>query len=50
MIFICSIPFSTDDLSKAIPAIDPMDAELPSALSGLPSAQFLACNSEIVAV
>ncbi|KAJ4792755.1 myosin [Rhynchospora pubera] len=45
-----SIPFSTDDLSKAIPAIDPTEVELPSALSNVPSAQFLACKTEIVAV
>ncbi|XP_020107085.1 protein OPAQUE1-like isoform X2 [Ananas comosus] len=41
-----SIPFSTEDISKAIPAIDPMDVELPQSLSQLPSAQFLLQHPE----
>ncbi|OAY85788.1 Myosin-15 [Ananas comosus] len=41
-----SIPFSTEDISKAIPAIDPMDVELPQSLSQLPSAQFLLLHPE----
>lgn len=36
-----SIPFSSEDISKAIPAIDPYDVELPPSLHHLPSAQFL---------
>lgn len=37
----CSIPFSTEDISKAIPPTDPADVELPSFLRDTPSAQFL---------
>ncbi|KAK3021310.1 hypothetical protein RJ639_046881, partial [Escallonia herrerae] len=36
-----SIPFSTEDVYMAIPAIDPSDIELPTILSEYPSAQFL---------
>uniref|UniRef100_A0A453PRT7 Uncharacterized protein n=3 Tax=Aegilops tauschii TaxID=37682 RepID=A0A453PRT7_AEGTS len=36
-----SIPFSTEDLSIAIPAIDYADVELPESLHHYPSAQFL---------
>eukprot|EP00268_Persea_americana_P060201 TRINITY_DN7465_c0_g1_i4.p1 TRINITY_DN7465_c0_g1~~TRINITY_DN7465_c0_g1_i4.p1 ORF type:complete len:1579 (-),score=282.61 TRINITY_DN7465_c0_g1_i4:597-5333(-) len=36
-----SIPFSTEDISKAIPPIDPADVEVPSFLRDTPSAQFL---------
>ncbi|XP_057524862.1 myosin-15 [Amaranthus tricolor] len=36
-----SIPFSTDDISKAIPVIDPMDVKLPVSLSNVPAAKFL---------
>ncbi|KAM7507421.1 hypothetical protein LguiA_017874 [Lonicera macranthoides] len=36
-----SIPFSTEDVYMAIPAIDPSDIELPLVLSEYPSAQFL---------
>ncbi|KAL5698272.1 hypothetical protein ACHQM5_029334 [Ranunculus cassubicifolius] len=36
-----SIPFSTEDISKAIPAIEPSDVELPPFLRELPPAQFL---------
>jgi hypothetical protein len=36
-----SIPFSTEDIDIAIPAIDPSDIELPNFLSGYPCAQFL---------
>ncbi|KAL5698269.1 hypothetical protein ACHQM5_029333 [Ranunculus cassubicifolius] len=35
------IPFSTEDISKAIPAIEPSDVELPPFLCELPPAQFL---------
>jgi myosin-5 len=35
------IPFSTEDVYMAIPAIDPSDIELPSVLSEYPGAQFL---------
>ncbi|KAJ3695578.1 hypothetical protein LUZ60_000955 [Juncus effusus] len=45
-----SIPFSTEDLSKAIPAVDPTDVDLPKSLSDLPSAQFLACNNNELVV
>ncbi|KAG1366362.1 hypothetical protein COCNU_13G001520 [Cocos nucifera] len=37
----CSIPFSTEDVSKAIPRIDPTDVELPPSLRQFPSARFL---------
>lgn len=37
----CSIPFSTEDISKAIPRIDPIDIELPQFLHHPPSAQVL---------
>ncbi|XXG40756.1 hypothetical protein AAC387_Pa01g1394 [Persea americana] len=36
-----SIPFSTDDISKAIPLQDPADIELPTSLRDFPSARFL---------
>ncbi|XP_015572900.1 myosin-15 isoform X2 [Ricinus communis] len=36
-----SIPFSTEDIDMAIPAIDPSDIELPKFLSEYPPAQFL---------
>lgn len=36
-----SIPFCTDDISKAIPAIDPMHIKLPTCLSDSPVAKFL---------
>ncbi|KAK3027504.1 hypothetical protein RJ639_040219 [Escallonia herrerae] len=41
-----SIPFSTEDVYMAIPAIDPSDIELPTILSEYPSAQFLIQPSE----
>lgn len=41
ILFGCSIPFSTEDIDMAIPAIDPSDIELPSFLSEHPCAQFL---------
>ena len=41
MLVWCSIPFSTEDLSIAIPAIDYADVELPESLHHYPSAQFL---------
>lgn len=37
----CSIPFSTEDIYMALPAIDPSLVELPMILSGYASAQFL---------
>uniref|UniRef100_A0A803LYP2 Uncharacterized protein n=1 Tax=Chenopodium quinoa TaxID=63459 RepID=A0A803LYP2_CHEQI len=36
-----SIPFSTEDISKAIPATDPMDVKIPACLSTVPAAKFL---------
>ncbi|KAK3159258.1 hypothetical protein QOZ80_2AG0147890 [Eleusine coracana subsp. coracana] len=36
-----SIPFSTEDLSMAIPAIDYADVDLPGSLNHYPSVQFL---------
>lgn len=36
-----SIPFSTEDIYMAIPAMDPSDVELPPFLSEHPSVQFL---------
>ncbi|GMG99196.1 hypothetical protein Nepgr_001036 [Nepenthes gracilis] len=36
-----SIPFSTDDISKAIPAIDPLNVELPTSLLECPAAKIL---------
>ncbi|GMQ02370.1 hypothetical protein CsSME_00048636 [Camellia sinensis var. sinensis] len=36
-----SIPFSTEDIYMALPAIDPSDIELPTILSGNSCAQFL---------
>ncbi|XP_077236357.1 myosin isoform X2 [Tasmannia lanceolata] len=36
-----SIPFSTEDISKAIPALDPTDVELPPSFHDIHSAQFL---------
>jgi myosin-5 len=41
MLALCSIPFSTEDLSMAIPATDYADVELPESLHKYPSAQFL---------
>ncbi|KAK2989432.1 hypothetical protein RJ640_018750 [Escallonia rubra] len=41
-----SIPFSTEDVYMAIPAIDPSDIELPTILSEYPSAQFLILPSK----
>ncbi|KAL4195806.1 hypothetical protein AMTRI_Chr04g180180 [Amborella trichopoda] len=41
-----SIPFSAEDLSKAIPAIDPADVELPPFLREIPSFQFLVRHPE----
>ncbi|XP_038701179.1 myosin-15 isoform X3 [Tripterygium wilfordii] len=41
-----SIPFSTEDIDMAIPAIDPSDIELPKCLSEYPCAQFLLLNSK----
>ncbi|KAG9458232.1 hypothetical protein H6P81_002740 [Aristolochia fimbriata] len=41
-----SIPFSTDDISKAIPPIDPTDVGLPPLLHDIPSAQFLLGHSD----
>ncbi|XP_068659158.1 myosin-15 isoform X2 [Aristolochia californica] len=41
-----SIPFSTDDISKAIPPIDPADVELPPLFHEIPSAQFLLGHSD----
>ena len=38
---LCSIPFSTEDIDIAIPAIDTSDIELPTFLSEYPCAQFL---------
>ncbi|XP_038985415.1 protein OPAQUE1 isoform X2 [Phoenix dactylifera] len=42
-----SIPFSTEDISKAIPAVDPADVEAPQPLHQLPSAQFLFQHPEV---
>lgn len=39
--FSCSIPFSTDDIYMALPAVEPSDVDLPKFLSEYPSAQFL---------
>nr|XP_043620465.1 myosin-15 [Erigeron canadensis] len=39
-----SIPFSTEDIYLAIPAVDPTDIEAPAFLSEYPSAQFLLQN------
>ncbi|XAR57538.1 Myosin ATPase [Bertholletia excelsa] len=36
-----SIPFSTEDIYMALPAIDPSDIELPASLSAYPSVEFL---------
>ncbi|KAL9258821.1 OPAQUE1-like protein [Drosera capensis] len=36
-----SIPFSTEDISKAIPVIDLMDTEIPAFLFEHPAAEFL---------
>ncbi|KAI5669604.1 hypothetical protein M9H77_19457 [Catharanthus roseus] len=36
-----SIPFSTDDIYMALPAVEPSDVDLPKFLSEYPSAQFL---------
>lgn len=45
-----SIPFSTEDISKAIPAIDPMDIKLPSCLSDVPAAKFLLEDTTAIAM
>ncbi|URD93545.1 DIL domain [Musa troglodytarum] len=42
-----SIPFSTEDISKAIPAMDPTDVELPQSLQQLPSVQSLFQPSKV---
>ncbi|KAL5559547.1 hypothetical protein UlMin_035758 [Ulmus minor] len=42
-----SIPFSTEDIDKAIPAIDPSYIELPSFLSDTPCAQFLCSTPKV---
>lgn len=36
-----SIPFTTEDIYMALPAIEPSNIEIPTVLSGYPSAQFL---------
>ncbi|WCJ29303.1 myosin putative [Euphorbia peplus] len=41
-----SIPFSTEDIDMAIPAIDPSDIELPKFLSEYPCAQFLVLHQK----
>ncbi|MBA0866168.1 hypothetical protein Goshw_018571 [Gossypium schwendimanii] len=41
-----SIPFSTEDIDIAIPAIDPSDIELPAILSEYSCAQFLTQNQK----
>ncbi|KAG8635974.1 myosin-15 isoform X2 [Manihot esculenta] len=41
-----SIPFSTEDIDMAIPAIDPSDVELPKFLSEYPCAQFLTLHQK----
>ncbi|KAG8495473.1 hypothetical protein CXB51_013089 [Gossypium anomalum] len=41
-----SIPFSTEDIDIAIPAIDPSDIELPAILSEYSCAQFLMQNQK----
>ncbi|XP_021676853.2 myosin-15 isoform X1 [Hevea brasiliensis] len=41
-----SIPFSTEDIDMAIPAIDPSDVELPKFLSEYPCAQFLVLHQK----
>ncbi|KAL4332548.1 hypothetical protein GQ457_07G039200 [Hibiscus cannabinus] len=41
-----SIPFSTEDIDIAIPAIDPSDIELPAVLSEYSCAQFLTQNQK----
>ncbi|XP_058078389.1 myosin-15 isoform X2 [Magnolia sinica] len=41
-----SIPFSTEDISKAIPPIDPADVDPPAFLHDIPSAQFLLQHPE----
>ncbi|THU57836.1 hypothetical protein C4D60_Mb03t07760 [Musa balbisiana] len=41
------IPFSTEDISKAIPAMDPTDVELPQSLQQLPSVQALFQPSKV---
>ncbi|ONK66111.1 uncharacterized protein A4U43_C06F4260 [Asparagus officinalis] len=42
-----SIPFSTEDISKAIPAIDPMDVDIPPQLRQIPSAHLPVRRLEI---
>jgi myosin V len=41
IICLCSIPFSTEDLSMAIPAIYYADVDLPESLQHYPAVQFL---------
>ncbi|XP_042486248.1 myosin-15 isoform X2 [Macadamia integrifolia] len=41
-----SIPFSTEDISKAIPVVDPSDVELPSFLHDYPSARLRLLHPE----
>lgn len=38
---LCSIPFCMDDISKAMPAIDPTDIKLSACLSDSTAAKFL---------
>lgn len=42
-----SIPFSTEDISKAIPVIDPTEVEVPQFLRQFPSARFLNRHQKI---
>ncbi|KAL2896921.1 Myosin-15 [Bienertia sinuspersici] len=44
-----SIPFSTEDISKAIPAVDPMDVKLPLSISNVSAAKFLLEDSTTIA-
>ncbi|XP_020104784.1 protein OPAQUE1-like isoform X3 [Ananas comosus] len=41
-----SIPFSTEEISKSVPAIDPTEIELPPSLHHIQSAQFLIQQDE----
>ncbi|XP_020571347.1 protein OPAQUE1-like [Phalaenopsis equestris] len=43
-----SIPFSTEDISKAIPPIDPIDVQLPKSLKHFSSVQFLLERSDVI--
>lgn len=42
-----SIPFSTEDIYMAIPAVDPSEIELPGFVSDYPCAQFLAQHPKL---